>query len=296
MSKDIALSFVESANAHIEAQTKRGKELMQRVDVPPALKGIADRVDEIKDFDSAAQCAEDMELLQSMLKHAHEYDKLIKEYCILEAKMWIRIAGLLDEEHHRWNVAESKAKIGTKGWNLINWIQEKSDEELQRIMGDVADGRRIENIRRDEMAVARWMKQKDQYRSIAENIAKEYRETGKTECNAERFYSQWNGTAKPKPKDINTWVNGMRNELLKAGAVGLGDGSGTYINASGSMNRDELNAAMVNRLAGIVADIRNLTTICAKQNVALPNKSLRQAEDAIRQLVDAAGNVQFVGV
>lgn len=296
MSEDIALSFVESANAYIEGQTERGKEIMQRFDVPPALKGIAERVDEIKDFDDAAQCIEDMELLESMLKHAHEYDKLIKEYCILEAKMWIRMAGILAEEHHRWNVSETKAKIGTKAWNLINWIQEKSDEELQRIMGDVADGRKIENIRRDEMAVARWMKQKDQYRQIAEKIAEEYRETGKTECNAERFYSQWKGTAKPKPKDIRTWVNGMRNELLKAGAVGLGDGSGTYINASGSMSKDELNAAMVNRLVGIVADIRNLTTICAKQNVVLPSKSLRQAEDAIRSLVDSAGSVQFVSV
>lgn len=293
---DIADDIIEVMERFECEKSECGKEIMRHADVPPALAGIVESVESIEDVDDAAQCIDDMELLEGMLKHAHEYDNLIKEYCILEAKMWLRIAGVLNENRHRWGERECKGKIGTSGWNLVTWIQDKSNEEIQRIMCDVAKGRKINNIRREEMSIARYMKQKDQYRTIAEEIAKEYRETGKTECSATRFYAQWKGSAKPKPKDINMWVDGMRNELLKAGAVGLGDGSGTYIDSNGRMRRDELNAAMVNRLASIVSDIRNLTAICSRQGVSLPSKSLKQAEDAIRELVDATGNVKFVSV
>ena len=277
--------FMRAAERHSENAIEQGRAIMKCSPMPPQLQGIVESVESIKEPKDAAQCVEDMSLLEEMLKHAHEYKNLVKEYCILEAKMWIRIAGLdfYDDEKHGYDY---KHTLGTKGWNLVQWIRCQSDDEIASVMFEVSRGKRIQDVRLEQQRIEKWMADQDEYKRCATEFIDEYKTHGETKVNAESFYQKWSSRRKADPHTVRAWLGETRNALLKAGAIGLGDGDGTYLAVTDEPSQKaHMAKAITNRLFSMARDSENIVKICSETGLRLPVDKLRQIRKSIDALI-----------
>ena len=245
--------------------------------LPREFDGLADAIKTMKDLKEARKCIEDMDFLKDCLDHADRFGEFAKQYCVMEARMYLNIVDVFRNDR------DGYYEITNMQRNLVLWLRDKDEEERAIILGKCAEGRRILAIYKDEQKIKRLMNKMGEYRDVSDHIIQEASENGRTTLSVERFYDMFPARIKPSKDDIRAYTERTRDELLRMGAVGLGDGKGTYIVPSRA-ERDEVIRAIMTRLDSIVFDIRRLRELCDKAGVVFPEPKLREIKAEMDRL------------
>lgn len=261
---------------------RRGKEILAsdpnfgKYILPHEFDGLADAIKTMQTLKEARKCIDDMDFLKDCLDHAKRFGEFASQFCVMEARMYLNIAQL--------SMTFDEADPLTKGQrNIVNWVREQDDEEVACLIAECESGQRITKLYRDHLACIRVMKKQAECRDVSDRIIREAREQGKTTLTVSRFYDEFPANMKPQNSDIKAYTELTRDELLRIGAVGLGDGSGTYIIPSKD-NRDEVMQAVMARLDSIAYDIRNLLRLCERAGLVFPITKLRKITNEISRL------------
>lgn len=282
----VATMLLESAKRDQLAVVANGKAALQGYATPTEWKSIAKRVAEMQTPEEAAAAAEDVTLLESLLKHAHQYGEKASEYCVLEARMYVRIASL----YRGWSESERNEFLRTsdsKTKRLVFWVKDKSDGDLAFVLGQVAEGRRIEAVRRDELAVTRKMAKQDKYAVTAARLVDSFRNSGEATINIESFCDAFAGRGEVDAKTACVWIDQARKEVRKLGGVGLGEGDGRYVSmeADSEIQRRDVALAILNRLRSIERDMNRMGEICAAIGLEPPAKEVKAIIRAAEAMV-----------
>ena len=273
---DLVASMQETAEATKQIVVANGRTAMQGYKTPAEWKGFVQRIAEMQTPEEAAAAAEDMTLLESLLKHAHEYGNKATEYCILEARMYARIASL----YKGWSGDEKEAfrvTASTKAYRIVEWINEKNDDDLAWVFDSVSKGRRIDAVRRDEMATMRKMTKQNKYAATAKRMVDSFKQHGETTINIESFCDSFVGRGEVDAKTACVWIDHARKEVRKLGGVGLGSGDGKYvaIAVDSEAKRRDMAMAILNRLRSIERDLNRMGEICSMTSLEPPTCELR---------------------
>lgn len=232
--------------------------------------------------DDVRKCIDDMSLLQEMLKHEREYARLATEYLVLEAKMWMSIVdhwhaacdahkaarsqdncspGEMRVEYDGQNGAEFLSSLTRKEHSIFNYVREMDDAQRQEMVGKCAAGVSVNQQRLSAMASENIADEVERYRQISKKIVDDYTAKGTTVCSVEEFNRQW---AYRKPMKLDTakaYVESTRDRLLRSGAVGIGDGAGTYIDPKNTDN-EKIREAVRTRVFSLISDVKKLHALC----------------------------------
>lgn len=236
---------------------------------------IVNRVfeNDIPNAEAARECISDVGRLEDALKAAKQFKAYAKQFCLLEAQMWITIS-MLDDSDLRSHLSGSE-------FEKVTWIRSKNEQQLKDIIEECADGVRLGRIKaRDTRAINR-DRAAAEYNRIAEVITDELVTKGRTTVTTARFYKEWSCPVKPDPRQIESNVDKTRGDLLKRGGYGLGDGDGNYAIPS-VCNRKEIAQIVVNRLRSIKVDLESILQICVEANFSVPSAGV----NIIRNLLD----------
>jgi hypothetical protein len=150
-------------------------------------------------------------------------------------------------------------------------------------MAQCQEGVRITLIKKRELREDPDIKRLREFNRIADGIRTELAEHGSTRLSSEAFYEQWGEHVKPRSRDVRAFVERTRDELLRNGAVGLGDGSGTYVVPEKCMRTDVAKAVQA-RLESIVNDLRSLSDICQRTGFAVPEAGVTILSSLVKEL------------
>jgi hypothetical protein len=269
------LDEVKEAEERDEARrVKDGALVLQRV---VNLPSIAERIQSIKDVPTANEAIDDKDFLESALKRAHQYAEYAKEFCVAECQMYVKIA----------SVVKTLNRKGTDEL-IIQWLRSKTDNEIALVAEECSRGIRIAEVRRQEMAIARFAKRDKAYETTINKMLTEYVQDGRTEISMERFYRDYDGGGKIDNKKAAAWLDRARIEVRQHGAVAIGDRKGTYVNANPSSidKIEEIRDAVQLRLEGIASDIRSVEKICESSGIRPNSDAL---DDILKALKDLSG-------
>ena len=147
---------------------------------------------------------------------------------------------------------------------------------------------RIAEVRRQEMACARFVKRDKAYETTINKMLTDYVQDGRTEISMERFYRDYDGGGKIDNKKAAAWLDRARIEVRQHGAVAIGDRNGTYVNANPSSidQIEEIRDAVQLRLEGIANDIRSVEKICDSSGIRPNSEAI---DDILKALKDLSG-------
>lgn len=272
---DIITTLKETAIATKELMLTNGKLALQGQSTPTEWGGIVQQVATMQTPEEASAVVEDVTLLESLLKHAHQYGEKATEYCILEARTYVRIASL----YQGWSY-EDREKfqqvVSLKVRRIVFWIAEKSDDDLAIVFSRVANGSRIENVRREEMQITRYMAKQDKYKAAATRIVESFKQHGEVAVNLESFCDSFGGRGEIDAKTACVWIEQARKEVRKLGGVGLGGGDGKYVAiiADNDEQRLDMAKAILNRLRSVENDLKRMDEICQMIGIKPPVKEI----------------------
>lgn len=267
------LDEVKEAEERDEAKrVKDGELVLQRI---VNLPSIAERIQSIKDVPTANEAIDDKDFLESALRRAHQYAEYAKEFCVAECQMYVKIA----------SVVKTLNRKGTDEL-IVQWLRLKTDNEIALIAEECSRGIRIAEVRRQEMAIARFAKKDKAYETTINKMLTEYVQDGRTEISMERFYRDYDGGGKIDNKKAAAWLDRARIEVRQHGAVAIGDRKGTYVNANpSSINQiEEIRDAVQLRLEGIASDIRSVEKICESSGIRPNSDALDDIRKALKDL------------
>lgn len=255
-----------------ERRVKDGELVLQRI---VNLPSIAERIQSIKDVPTANEAIDDKDFLESALRRAHQYAEYAKEFCVAECQMYVKIA----------SVVKTLNRKGTDEL-IVQWLRSKTDNEIALVAEECSRGIRIAEVRRQEMAIARFAKKDKAYETTINKMLTEYVQDGRTEISMERFYRDYDGGGKIDNKKAAAWLDRARIEVRQHGAVAIGDRKGTYVNANpSSINQiEEIRDAVQLRLEGIASDIRSVEKICESSGIRPNSDALDDIRKALKDL------------
>lgn len=236
----------------------------------------------IHDAESAKMAVGRVKALEDMLKAAEQYGEYASKFCLLEAQMYIQIA----------HVDGADAKLTEGQRSLVNWIRGKTEEELEQILGECADGTRLRviknrELRKEENGLTEKIKERE-YKRISEEIVKRAENHGITKLSPAVFYDEWKYSSKPDGQIIKGEVERTRDKLLRKQILGLGDGDGTYIDPN-KCKRDVVAQMVETRLESIYNDINSLAKLCMKTSFVIPESGLNALHESINGLAVCNG-------
>lgn len=257
-----------------ERRVRDGSMVLQRVINLPS---IADKISSIRDVPTAKEAIDDKDFLESALKRAHQYAEYAKEFCIAECQMYVKIASVVKT-------------LGRKGTDelIVQWLRSKTDDQIALIAEECSRGVRIAEVRRQEMACARFVKRDKAYETTINKMLTDYVQDGRTEISMERFYRDYDGGGKIDNKKAAAWLDRARIEVRQHGAVAIGDRKGTYVNANPSSidQIEEIRDAVQLRLESIASDIRSVEKICDSSGIRPNSEAI---DDILKALKDLSG-------
>lgn len=234
------------------------------------LDGFLASIDDAKSADDALWQAK---LMDEFLRKADECGEYAAAFCFREAQILVRAASLPDH-------LEVRRRKG-----MIAWLRSKTIEQVQEILDECATGVRIGVIKARETRAANAQdcrdRQIDEFKRISSKLIDEVGTTGRTTISVERFYAEWRLAETPDRQTMAAFREKTKNDALGLGAVGLGDGSGTYA-IPVKCDREDTRLYVENRLRSMHHDIVSLTKHCRASNFAVAHG----ATDALRADLD----------
>lgn len=235
-------------------------------------------IDEICDASTSKEATDNMDRLKKLLDLAEQYGDYAIQFCIAEARVYIRISEISDGE----------AELTKSKKSLIDWIRNKTADEMDEILAEVASGVRIVTIKNRETRAADEEEQRssvvNEYHRIAASIVDSYETSGRTNITPSEFYDRWTLAAVPVDRaTAKAYTEKTRDVILRRGGVGIADGMGTYVNPESS-DRDEIASAVAERLTSIYRDMRALVEVCERANFSIPQKGLLMLREQMERL------------
>lgn len=228
-------------------------------------------IDSIVDVNHMMEHLIHLKMLQKGLKEKHIFKENATKFAMLHAASLIRIVELggIDELEGR----ERKT---------AEWLSGLSAEERSSYISKCGEGitidqlwyREIDSVRRAE---AKWNNAIKKAQSVVQDAISEANTIGVVDT--EKYIEKIHDLL-PENRDLrNDLVDGMRNKLLKAGALGVGFNSGVYIKQLPDKEGDlwnnqkdhdywmNIRKAVLNRFLSISNDIKNLHSIILQSNI-----------------------------
>ena len=251
--------------------------------IVPADNGLEQRFNPNGFFDgdvdaqAARMAVAELKGLEEKLKAAEKFGEYACQFAVLEAEMYIKIS----------EYEGAEAKLTESKRNLINWIRSKTPEEMDEIMSEVSTGMRIGLIRRREQReqhndLVNHAAERE-YQRISSEIVKQLDTSGHTHLTTSTFYDQWHSIGKPDPHTVKAYTEKTRDQLIKKGGRGLGDGAGTYMKVE-ACKRTEVAQIVETRLESIVGDLKTIKQICDETHFVVPEEGVKIIVDLIKSL------------
>lgn len=247
----------------------------------------ADRIIEgIVDAETAHDAIDTMDKLKNMLNLADQYEKYAIQYLVAECKMWFAIVDAWEAAPKGDSSAAFFDGLKQRQQKLIFWIQTFDEAQREFVLNECMRGKSIESQRQQKVACDNLERAAQDYEDASSEIVRRCLQTGRTTCSIEGFLEDWRGRVSKtfNGKVAKACVEKARDELLRAGAVGLGDGKGTYVMAS-SMTMGEAQSAILTRVKAIKADLGALRKLCDMFGAKLPGKEAAEVRAAIHDLL-----------
>lgn len=246
----------------------------------------ADRIIEgIVDAETAHDAIDTMDKLKKMLDLADQYEKYATQYLVAECKMWFAIVDAWKADPKGDPMAFFDG-LKQRQQKLIHWINTFDEAQREFVLNECMHGKSIESQRQQKVACDNLVRSAQDYEYASSEIVRRCLQTGRTTCSIEGFLEDWHGRI---PKTFNgkvakACVEKARDELLRAGAVGLGDGKGTYVMVS-NMTMGEAMSAILTRVKAIKADIGALRKLRDMFGAKLPDEEAAEVRAAIHDLL-----------
>lgn len=270
---------------------------------------VAAEMEAIRDEQTARQCVDDMGLLEAVLRRVHAYEEKAREYLTMECLMWFRIAEVCGKSTWQW-----RETFKAHERRLIEWVNTKGEKQRRKIVRRCATGigvrAQMNEQRRMERAAAKaredaqrevWKAEREAQEAEHKREAIERREKAKSDacmrlmekfsdsgvvrCNRGSFdmaASSQDLTA----NEVRHMVEDTRDMLLQAGAVGLGDGDGTYIDPKAADYID-VKRAINQRVRGVANDIKSITKLVEMHDAYIWGNEMAELQWAYERLVEA---------
>ena len=233
---------------------------------------------------------DDIGLFEAMLKKAKVYGTYASKFCVLEAKLYIRMAEIIDTENFRAGPLREHPRedvifkdISLADRNIIRWLQKKTHEERNDILVNAARGFRIAQMRSLETKVENLKKRMAFSDSVARAAVEEYFDSGSVVISEEFALGEGYTNKTLTRGEIQQAYERTRKALMRSGAVGLGDGTTTYVNPK-ACNDEQIVKAIRCRVMSIVSDIEALVKLVNDRG--LNNSSLLSDVGNLRNTVN----------
>lgn len=220
-------------------------------------------IDSIIDVDEIIAHLDKVHLLETFLKKKHIYKENAAKYAILHAHTILKIIDLNGIE-----------KLEGKERKCAEWLCGLSETERQEYVSRCSEGITIECIWKNEIDAPRRTEAKIQANiKKAQTIVKKTVEEAKTNgyVQTEQSIKQIKELIPDNEDLVRDITMGMRNKLLRSGALGVGDNTGIYVHPVQRVSHDDdwqaherwsnVRMAIQNRFRSISHDIENLCTI-----------------------------------
>lgn len=241
----------------------------------------------IVDAESAKQAVSKIKVLEDMLKVADQFGEYASKFCLLEAQMYIEIAGVDGAEEQ---LTDSKRK-------LVNWIRSKTEDEMVEIIEEVSQGIRILQIKhREDRERRNDIKNNasiQEYKRISDEIVRQLNETGHTQLSNSVFIEKWCSVGRPDASTIHAYVESTRDKILSRKGRGLGDQQGTYMLVE-KCERSQVAQIVQMRLESIVADLKTIKQICNETHFVVPNEGIQIINELVNSLASTETSLDIV--
>lgn len=191
----------------------------------------------------------DLDILEKLLKKAEQYGTYASKFCLLELDALTEIA--------KKSTSSMKGRI--KDGALIDFIASLNEEQYKELRDKCASGIRVKSVVYGTKRMCEIRDKQTRCISVSNDIVNDFRKNGTAQLSTEVFYGELIDHAKETSFIVNASVRETRARILKSGAVGIKDGSGTYIRAGDKRTGE----AIANRLTEIKQDVLSIVRICS---------------------------------
>lgn len=225
-----------------------------------ALAKLDEFIESIHDAPSADDALWQSDLMEDLLKKADACGEYASAFCLREAQILVKAASLPDHLEV------------TRRKDMIAWLRTKSQNEIDDLLRECADGVRLHVLKGRETrklneSVMR-ERQIAEFNRINEKQMRTLDDTGKVEISVESYYDEWRLKDPPDKQTLQAYCLKSRNDALRHGGVGLGDNAGTYMNPV-RCDRNETMQFVSNRLRSIHNDLKSLLNHCRMSKFAV---------------------------
>lgn len=239
--------------------------------------------EEVVDADSAKKQVNNMERLRKLIEAAEQYGQYASQYCEQEFRLFLKIA----------EIEGAEEKLTKAKRDMVAWLREKSQPEIDELMMACKDGTRIHVLYNREMRgkIERYDVTRDCDR-IAQEIEDEAVKTGRTTLTRATFYERSKHPEKLSGNVVSAYVEHTRDRLLKRKVLGLGDGNGTYVSPQ-KCERQEVAKMVKIRLESIVSDLKTIKQICSETGFIVPRSGVEVICELINSLNDNTDTIDL---
>lgn len=223
---------------------------------------------DIPDGEAARKCINDVSRLKSALEAMGVLEEHIREYCLLDCKMWL-VFSTLDDSDLRRHLTKGQIE-------KVKWLRSKTQDEVSDIIEECANGTMLSRIKARDTRIANKARVEDEYNRINDEFLKEMEETNRTQVNTARYLRMWSIPVKPDMRQVASNVNHCRNLLInRDGVHGLGDDEGSYANTN-ELTRDEVAQIVSNKMRHIRDCAKELVGFCKEKGFGIPSSGALQ--------------------
>lgn len=310
---DFAKGIVEAAERERESMRQDGA-IILATDPPEdfGMSAFVGAFAKIETSDDVRKCIDDMSLLQEMLKHEREYSRLAAEYLVLEAKMWMSIVDhwravcesyreakeqtsqSSDEmavEYDGQDGAQFLSLLSLKERRIFDFVRQMDDAKREEMVARCGRGESINQQRLSAMACENVADEIERYRQISKKIVEDFTTSGTTVCSVDEFNRQWSYRKPMKLDTAKAYVESTRDRLLRSGAVGVGDGVGTYIDPKNTDN-EKIQKAVRTRIYSLISDVKKLHALCEEVGCRPENDLISYLR---REILSLLADIEMVG-
>lgn len=242
---------------------------------------VQEAVQAIDDEQTARGAMDKMEFLKAMLEAAHKWSEQAGAFLVMECLMWFQISEV------RWPRIKPPFKRGEVA--LIDWIRTKGPDEREAIVRTCYEDRvSVKRQQLDEALEQRHLEKErleqtweDAFWEEADAIVNSIIRDGVGTCRLPLM--DVNFSYKPSRKTMEAMTDHMRGRLRAAGAIGIGDGEGTYV-MPGMADSEKVREAIRTRMEGVIADLRKIRSIVRETGASPSEHHLAALHDAVERL------------
>lgn len=209
-------------------------------------------------IEELTQMIKQIDALKVALDSANAFRENAIKYAILEAEALLRVVELGGADKLRgYHKATAK------------WLAEMPEYERDKYIRMCGEGLTIDQVYKREVGDNLKLEQAINEAAIErENVLDEVKAHGIVDLH---YYCDRVKTAIANPQMAQDIIDGTRNALRRAGAVGIGDSSLLYVMPTAD-NKDEVKKAVMMRYESVIKDLASIKEIATSADIALSYK------------------------